>query len=299
MLSPTGISLASARHLLSGARRLAKRGLDISFLVPNHYYLSFDTAEYRYDEIIEGVKIKHGFLPKRWRGAIGTHFSPLGYWTWKLISRAMEEPFDIIHIMKPYYTSASAGLILHLITGKPVVLECDDLEGKRGLGTGLAEDPLLGFKVHLIDVYERLLPRLADAVIADTSSLTEMFRTYGVEDDRLFYVPYSVEEYMTKTGNGEKVRGNLAIGGNPVAIYCGALHPHFYDCDILIKAMAIVRGRIPEARMLIVGDGGARPELEQMAEDLGMLNKTITFTGWVPRRGYLPTQARSGSCSLK
>ena len=38
-----------------------------------------------------------------------------------------------------------------------------------------------------------------------------------------------------------------------------------------------------------------REKVQQYAEE----EKRYPFTGWVPRRGYLPTQARSGSCSLK
>ena len=283
MLAPTGLPLASASHLLSEAQHLVKRGLDISLIVPNHYYLPFDTACCGDNEIIGGVKVKHVYLPGKWRGALRTHLFPLGYWTWKLVRRALEEPFDIIHVMKPYYTSGSAGLLLQLVTGKPMVLECDDLEGREGWGAGLAEEPLFGFKRRLIDTYERRLPHLADAVIADTLALRDMFRSRGVEENRLFYIPYSVEEYMMRTGDGERIRKELGIGDGPVAVYCGALHPHNYDCDLLIKAMKIVHGKKPDAIMMVVGDGGARPELEAMAKELGLLGREVKFAGWVER----------------
>ncbi|MDP8249019.1 MAG: glycosyltransferase family 4 protein [Candidatus Tritonobacter lacicola] len=285
MLSPTAFPLASARHLLSEARHLAERGADISFIVPHHYYLPFEENEHKENELVGDVRVKHIFPPKKWRDSIRIHFSPIGYWTYNIVKRALEEPFDIIHVMKPYYTSAAAGLLLHLITRKPMVLECDDLEGKKGWSSALAEEPLFGFKRHLLAMYERHLPLLADAVIATSRALLEMFRSYGVKEERLFYLPYPVEEYMTQPGDGEKTRQKLGLGDEPVVIYCGALHPHHYDCDLLIDAMNIVRGKLPTAKLLIVGDGGARPGLERRAEEAGLLNSTIIFTGWVPRYG--------------
>lgn len=283
MLSPTGTSLASAQHLLSHARYLAQRGHTVTLLAPHHYYIQFDDSGFKETETVDGVTVKHIYLPERWRGAERTHLFPLGYWTWKLVARAREEPFDLIHVMKPYYTSASAALFLHLISGKPMVLECDDLEGKSGWSRSLGDEPLLEFKVHLVNLYERILPLLADAVVATSRALEDLFITYGVDRQRLFYIPYSVQDYMTRKGNGSGIRAGLNVKGNPVAIYCGALHPHNYDCDLLIDAMEIVRERLPDARLLIVGDGGARPELERAAGERGLLNGSIIFTGWVPR----------------
>ena len=284
MLAPTTTSLASSRHLLSEAQHLVKRGVDISFLVPHHYYLPFEKTGYIKNEIIDGVKIKHVYIPVRYRSATRIDLSPIGYWTWKLVCRALEETFDLIHVMKPYYTSASTGLILHMLTGKPIVLECDDLEGKEGWGGSLAGEPLFGFKVRLINKYERLLPLLADAVIANTRALHNMLKLYGVEEHRMAYIPYSVDEYMTKTGDRDKTRRKIGLKDEPVAIYCGALHPHHYDCDLLITAMQIVHKKIPGAKMIIVGDGGARRGLESMAEKLDLLNSKIIFSGWAPRQ---------------
>jgi glycosyltransferase involved in cell wall biosynthesis len=135
---------------------------------------------------------------------------------------------------------------------------------------------------------ERRLPAVADAVIADTRALEEMFRGQGrVSSSRLFYIPYCVQEYMLRNGDGAKVRRALGLGDAPVAIYCGALHPHNYDCDLLIDAMARVREESPSARMLIVGDGGARPGLERAARLSGLPDRTILFTGWMPA-GEIP-----------
>ncbi len=50
--------------------------------------------------------------------------------------------------------------------------------------------------------------------------------------------------------------------------------------DLALTAFASLRGRFPHARLVIAGDGAARPALEQQAAELG-LNGLVHFAGWV------------------
>jgi glycogen(starch) synthase len=50
--------------------------------------------------------------------------------------------------------------------------------------------------------------------------------------------------------------------------------------DLALAALASITGRFPSARLAVVGDGPARPELEQQAIDLGIADR-VSFTGWV------------------
>lgn len=60
-------------------------------------------------------------------------------------------------------------------------------------------------------------------------------------------------------------------------LFVGALIPR-KRVDSLIKAMALVRARHPEARLVVVGEGPLRNELEALAIDLGADDLT-TFVG--------------------
>ena len=51
--------------------------------------------------------------------------------------------------------------------------------------------------------------------------------------------------------------------------------------DLALRAFVTVRARHPSARLLIAGDGPARPLLERQAQSLG-LSPAVEFTGWVP-----------------
>ncbi|RJL01850.1 glycosyltransferase [Paracoccus aestuarii] len=63
--------------------------------------------------------------------------------------------------------------------------------------------------------------------------------------------------------------------------FLGGLRP-WHDVDTAIAALALLRaGRVPDARLLIVGDGPERPRLEDLARDLGVA-EAIELTGALP-----------------
>jgi glycosyltransferase involved in cell wall biosynthesis len=64
----------------------------------------------------------------------------------------------------------------------------------------------------------------------------------------------------------------------------GRLHPQ-KGLDVLVRAVALV----PEVRLVLVGDGPQRVELERLAGELGIRSR-LTVTGWTDQpRAYLPS----------
>lgn len=55
-----------------------------------------------------------------------------------------------------------------------------------------------------------------------------------------------------------------------------------YNLDFLIRALAKLKQRIPSLKVLMTGQGTLRPQMEQLAKDLG-LSDTIQFLGRVPQ----------------
>ena len=71
------------------------------------------------------------------------------------------------------------------------------------------------------------------------------------------------------------------LTGPPTAAFAGRLVPD-KGVDVLLEAFAAARHRVPDARLLVVGDGPARPRLEAEAERLGVA-AAVTFAGHLDR----------------
>jgi glycosyltransferase involved in cell wall biosynthesis len=64
----------------------------------------------------------------------------------------------------------------------------------------------------------------------------------------------------------------------------------------LIEAAARIKPRVPDLKVVIAGDGFERPELEALAQHLG-IGADVVFLGWVPNAA-LPQYYRSAAISV-
>jgi len=71
--------------------------------------------------------------------------------------------------------------------------------------------------------------------------------------------------------------------GPPTVLFVGRLVA-FKGCEVLVRAMAEVQRRVPEARLVVAGEGPLRPELEALAASLGV---TAAFLGQVDQPGVV------------
>jgi glycosyltransferase involved in cell wall biosynthesis len=102
---------------------------------------------------------------------------------------------------------------------------------------------------------------------------------------------YSRQNILTHTGTASRVRliynairmPNRSFGAlpwePPLLLCMGRMVPE-KGFDVAVEAFARVHGQIPEARLVITGDGPERVSLECRAEALGVADRT-EFPGWV------------------
>lgn len=79
---------------------------------------------------------------------------------------------------------------------------------------------------------------------------------------------------------GVQVRGELGLGARPV-IVCVSRMVARKGQDVLVEALPLIRERVPDAALLIVGDGPHRRHVERSVERLG-LREHVWLTGRVP-----------------
>ena len=95
----------------------------------------------------------------------------------------------------------------------------------------------------------------------------------------LYLLPPAVdaERFVPDLGGGG-VRERYALAGRRVILCVSRLIPRKGQ-DVLIRALPIVRRLVPDAALLIVGDGPYRPKLESLAGD--MASDAVVFAGEV------------------
>ncbi|HUL77254.1 MAG TPA: glycosyltransferase, partial [Vicinamibacteria bacterium] len=117
-----------------------------------------------------------------------------------------------------------------------------------------------------------------DRVIVVSRAIGSVVERSGVSRGRLRLVYEGVPDRTPAEGGREAL---LALGvplGVPVVGNVAALTGH-KDHATLIEAVARLRPRFPEARLVIVGEGELRPALEAQVRDRG-LGDRIVFAGF-------------------
>jgi glycosyltransferase involved in cell wall biosynthesis len=81
-----------------------------------------------------------------------------------------------------------------------------------------------------------------------------------------------------------------------VVVYVGTLSKTTHNVDLLLDAFALVAKRVPHVRLLLVGDGEDRHELEARAKALGLAGRAL-FVGAVPAAA-VPAYLALAACSV-
>lgn len=131
------------------------------------------------------------------------------------------------------------------------------------------------------------LRRTADRFLAIGSLNGRYYREHGLADDRVFIMPYSVDNAFFQAGAAqaagrrEALRQSLGMErGRPVILYAGKMIPRKRPDDLLKAYMALSPDSRsePHPYLLFVGDGEMRRDLEAAAASTGW--RSIVFRGF-------------------
>jgi glycosyltransferase involved in cell wall biosynthesis len=119
---------------------------------------------------------------------------------------------------------------------------------------------------------ERLFSDKNVFFIAVSNALRERALERGVQADRCV-VRYTGADHRYFTPPTSP-----ALSSNRI-LFVGRLAA-FKGCEVLIKAMSIVRKQVPDAELVVIGDGPDKAQLVSVSEDL---NVNASFLGSLPR----------------
>ncbi|MCX6136369.1 MAG: glycosyltransferase family 4 protein [Ignavibacteriales bacterium] len=233
-------------HLHEVFERIARRGHEVTL-----YCCSFPGAP-AYEEL-NGIRIiREGSRP------LFNYHVPLKYF-----STFRHQRFDLIvdDMNKiPFYTPLFVkepllGITHHLF-GKSIFLE--------------ASYPAASY-VYWAERWALPMYKKLRFIVGSPSTYKEMLQQ-GFAEERTHLIPYGVaHESFRQTG--------ILKSSTPLVGMVGRLK-RYKSVDHLLEAFAIVLLHLPEANLLIVGDGDDKPRLTAMAHSLG-IDAHVTFAGFV------------------
>jgi len=119
-----------------------------------------------------------------------------------------------------------------------------------------------------------------DHYIAISNAVKEVLVEGGVKPDKISIVHSGVEP-RGADGDGPDIRREFGLADHERIIgTVGALVGH-KGHRYLVEAVPLIRKKIPNARFILIGDGGLRADLEDLASRLGVQD-AIIFAGFRP-----------------
>jgi glucosyltransferase len=115
--------------------------------------------------------------------------------------------------------------------------------------------------------YPRRLLALASkkhvSFIAVSQAIRQRAIAYGIEPEKVTTLPIGIDLKKFVPGTTPIVKRNHRI------LFVGRLVEK-KGCGFLLRAIPLVKNRVPDVEVSIVGDGPMRPELERLTRDLGL-----------------------------
>jgi len=190
------------------------------------------------------------------------------------------ERFDIVHGHHAFTPTSLLSVSLAKVLDIPTVLTNHSISFwySSGVWTPVS---------YFLFPYRRYINK-ADKIIAVSNAAADFIRHFA-DGKKVMVIPNAVDEtFFDDNSNGESFR----MGRGSTIIYVGRLS-HRKGLHVLISAMKLVVEKIPNARLLIVGNGHARGFVEILVKMLG-LEKNVKLLGFANREGIKLLYKTSG-----
>jgi glycosyltransferase involved in cell wall biosynthesis len=201
---------------------------------------------------------------------------------WGALRRALagleRESFDLVHVHTPF-VAHYAGVREARRRGVPVLATYHTFFEEylhhyvpvlpRPLGRTLAR------------AFTRSQCSAVQALVAPSEPLRQVLCEYGV-DTPVHVIPTGLPADRFPPGNAARFRALAQLPAHrPLVTYVGRV-AHEKNIDFLVRVFERVRQSVPEAMLIIAGEGPAREPLRKLVEQLG-LTADVRFVGYLDR----------------
>jgi len=133
---------------------------------------------------------------------------------------------------------------------------------------------------HITRLLEKRVYSKVDAIVTLTPKLSSYVIDLGAEEAKVKLLPMPVDTNLFRpSSDSAELRQKWELNGkDQVIVFIGTLF-EFSGLDVLIRHFHEVVKQVPEAKLLVVGDGPQRLKLEGIINELG-LQRQVIITGF-------------------
>jgi len=122
--------------------------------------------------------------------------------------------------------------------------------------------------------------RDCEAIVPSAQQVADTCRSHRLDPARLHVVPNGVDTAVFRPLPRGETKAELGLPGGFLFACAGRLSRE-KGTHHALRALALMRERAPDARLLVIGDGVERPRLERLTSKLG-LRERVLFLGAQP-----------------
>jgi glycosyltransferase involved in cell wall biosynthesis len=187
--------------------------------------------------------------------------------------------FDLCHVHGSLLTVGAE--LACIRQRKPYILtiEADPLFELIVVGTPLKGLSLIAARWKAALSYSR-----AERIICLSNALKKhLVSQWHIDAGRIVVVPDGINpEEWDRQFDESKVRKECGIETGPTVMFVGSFQP-WHGVDLLLESFKFVLNEVPEAKLLLVGDGPTHRYMQNKAEEIKITEATI-FMGSFPYR---------------
>jgi phosphatidyl-myo-inositol dimannoside synthase len=107
----------------------------------------------------------------------------------------------------------------------------------------------------------------ADAAIAVSGYTAELVRATGAAPAKITVIPNGVD---VPAASASAPEGDPEPVDRPTFLTLARIQERYKGHDVLVRALALVRAKVPDVRWVVIGDGTLRPGIEALARSYGV-----------------------------
>jgi glycosyltransferase involved in cell wall biosynthesis len=152
------------------------------------------------------------------------------------------------------------------------------------LERALVGKPLKGLHARIASAEARFTYKLARKILCvSDAAKNHLIETWQVAPEKIVIMPNGVDInlFTPRDAHRSNLWSELGLSGNQVITFVGGFQP-WHGLEILVESFSRLLSEIPNAKLLLVGDGRARQDVEKSIQKFGVAS-SIIITGMVPQ----------------